>query len=177
MTVTLNSGSIKWRKTNVSKTLFKGRQRKSDIHDSVMVLYERIADGTIKSYTGLITYMKNNGSFGRISNIYKIRCSVMGNLKNIAEKEYNVHVTAESIFHTKIEEESLASLSAKVCLSNAYYNKVISKNITALEYVNKMILENLSPQEVAQVMIELGIKDKKSSEIFVDYVAKYNQVV
>jgi len=101
----------------------------------------------------------------------------MGNLKNIAEKEFNFPVTAESIFHAKIEEDSLASLSAKVCLSNAYYNKVISKNITALEYVNNMILENLSPQEVAQVMIELGIKDKKSSEIFVDYVAKYSQVV
>jgi hypothetical protein len=161
----------------VTKTLFKGRPRKTDIHDSVMSLYEKIADGSIKSYTGLITYMKNNGSFGRISNIYKIRSSVMGNLKNIAEKEYNVHVTAESIFHTKVEEESLASLSAQICLSNTYYNKVISKNVTALEYVNKMISEELNPTEIAKVMIELGIKDKKSSEMFVEYVAKYAEVV
>lgn len=160
----------------MTKTLFKGRPRKSDIHDSVMSLYEKIADGSIKSYIGLITYMKNNGSFGRISNIYKIRGSVMCNLKNIAEREYSIPVTAESIFHTRIEEETLASLSAKICLSNTYYNKVISKNITALEYVNRMISEGLNPTEIAKVMLELGIRDKKSSEMFVEYVANYSEM-
>ena len=160
----------------MSKTLFKGRPRQSDIHDSVMALYERIADGTIKSYTGMVNYMKTNGSFGRISNVYKIRSSVMCNLKNIAEKEYNIPVSAESIFHTKIEEESLASLSARICLSNTYYNKVISKNVTTVEYVQKMISENMKPSEIAKTMIDLGIRDKKSSEIFVEYVADFGEV-
>lgn len=160
----------------MTKTLFKGRPRKSDIHDSVMALYERIADGTIKSYTSMVNYMKTNGSFGRISNVYKIRSSVMANLKNIAEKEFNTPVTAESIFHTKVEEESLASLSARFCLSNTYYNKVICKNVTTVEYLQKMILENMTPSDIAKTMIDLGIRDKKSSEIFVEYVASYQQL-
>lgn len=159
----------------MSSNMFKGRPRQDAIHNAIMELYERIANKDIKTYAGIISYMKSSDSFGRISNNYKIRSQVMCNLKNVAEKEYNIPVTAESIFHMKHEDESLASLSAKICLNDSHYNKIISKNVTAVEYLSNLFSEGQKPSEIANQMISLGIKDKKCIDLFVKYVADFTE--
>ena len=52
-----------------------------------------------------------------------------------------------------------------------YYNKVISKNVTYYEYIQKLVSLNEKPSEIAKQMISLGIKDKKCTELFLEYVA------
>jgi hypothetical protein len=48
---------------------------------------------------------------------------------------------------------------------------VISKNVTYYEYIQKLVSLNEKPSEIAKQMISLGIKDKKSTELFLEYVA------
>ena len=116
-----------------------------------------------------------SNSFGKISNMYKIRNQVVLNLKNIADEEWGLTVTCENIFHVKHENESVASACAKLCLNDKYYKKVISKNVTSMEYLQKLVDEQANPVDIASQMISLGIRDKKCSDFFIQYVASYQK--
>jgi hypothetical protein len=106
--------------------------------------------------------------YGKISNLYKIRNQISSHLKDIAEDVLKLdHYTIEYIFSKELNGERISITCAKICLQDDYYNKVISKNVTYYEYIQKLVSLN----EIAKQMISLGIKDKKSTELFLEYVA------
>ena len=151
---------------------FRGRPRTSEIHDGVMMVYKNIASGNIESYSGIISFMKMSDQYGKISNLYKIRNQISSHLKDIAKDVLKLnHVTIEYIFSKEMNGERISVTCAKICLQDDYYNKVISKNVTYYEYIQKLVSLNEKPSEIAKQMISLGIKDKKCTELFLEYVA------
>ena len=151
---------------------FRGRPRTAEIHDGVMNVYKNIANGNIVSYSGIISFMKMSDQYGKISNLYKIRNQISSHLKDIAEDVLKLdHYTIEYIFSKELNGERISITCAKICLQDDYYNKVISKNVTYYEYIQKLVSLNEKPSEIAKQMISLGIKDKKCTELFLEYVA------